>query len=59
MRKVFLNELPKRGSFRDWKNSKGYVIKFIYDELEGYIKILDCDVKSKRYIYNIRTINYK
>lgn len=45
MRKVFLDELPKKkyGNKEtiDWKNSIGYKVKFIYDDIEGEIEIID------------------
>ena len=38
MRKeIFLENLPKRGRFIDWKNSIGHKVKFIYNNIEGYI----------------------
>jgi very-short-patch-repair endonuclease len=45
MRKVFLDDLPRkeyRGKIVfDWKKSLGYKIKFIYDNLEGWIEIIN------------------
>lgn len=41
MRKVFLDDLPKRGKVVDWMSSPGFVAKFIYDDIEGEIKIVD------------------
>ena len=42
MRKVFLEELSiyKNGKIC-WKNSIGSIVRFIYDDIEGYIEILD------------------
>ena len=48
MRKIFLDELPKKYGFGasenelviDWKNSIGYKVKFIYDNTEGEIEII-------------------
>lgn len=42
MRKVFLDELPKRGKTNqiNWNDSSGYKIKFIYDDIEGLISII-------------------
>lgn len=64
MRKVFLDELPKwkkgqrcRGKI-NWKASIGYKIKFIYDDIEGKIEILDVTnnyIKAK-YKDNIQNI---
>ena len=44
MRKGFLENLPKsnhNGGSIDWKNSIGSIVRFIYDDIEGYIEILD------------------
>ena len=53
MRKVFLDELPKSKSGRsiNWKESVGYTVNFIYDEIEGYLEIVD-------YKNNYLTIKY-
>lgn len=45
-RKIFLDELPRGGvgiasNKINWKNSVGCQIKFIYDDIEGYIYILE------------------
>jgi len=56
IRKVFLEELPcKQGiganskkQVTDWKNSKGYKVKFIYDDIEGYITIFDYNSKKQQ-----------
>ena len=49
MRKVFLDDLPKRGSFIDWKNSVGIKeIKFIYDDIKGELEIIDY---KNKYLY--------
>ena len=39
MRKVFLENLPKRGKLIDWKNSIGLAINFIYNNLNGNFEI--------------------
>lgn len=41
MRKVFLEDLPRKGKLIDWKKSAGYKVKFIYDNIEGYIEIIN------------------
>lgn len=38
---IDLNELPRKGTKIDWKNSIGYKCKFVYDDIEGEIEILD------------------
>ena len=45
IRKVFLDDLPKKmragKEIIDWKNSVGYKVAFIYDDLNGEFEILD------------------
>ena len=41
LRKVFLDELPRNKSRIDWCNSVGMKVKFVYDDIEGEIEILD------------------
>lgn len=58
MRKVFLDELPRKygiGANKnkltlDWKNSIGYKIKFIYDDIKNEIEIIDYNSKD-RYLH--------
>lgn len=73
MRKVFLDDLPKSKGFGvnskkeiiDWKNSVGYKVKFIYDDIEGEVEILDynnkqlliTDMKGK--FFNIKINGFK
>lgn len=57
IRKVFLECLPRRASGKtiSWKNSIGYIIPFIYDGIEGNIKIIEYikDTHDKlKIIYN-------
>ena len=45
MRKVFLDELPRGGkcvnkNSINWKESIGYKVKFVYDNIEGIINRL-------------------
>ena len=40
MRKVFLENLPKRGSLINWKKSVGLKVHFIYDDIEDDIEII-------------------
>lgn len=55
MRKVFLDDLPRKSGSGankgkdvvDWLNSIGCVVKFIYDEIEDEIKIIDYDSKTQ------------
>lgn len=64
MRKVFLDNLPKHKKNLDtgninWKDSVGTKIKFIYDDLSGYLDILDYKYPNVvvSYYGNIKTIN--
>ena len=41
MKKVFLDDLPKRGKLVDWKNSVGHKVKFIYEKIEDEIEIIN------------------
>ena len=43
MRKVFLDDLPRlnKAGYICWANTVGCTLKFIYDEVEGELKILD------------------
>ena len=54
MRKIFLDDLPKgglnRGNRINWKDSIGYKIKFIYDNIEGEFEITKYENKTE-YIY--------
>lgn len=61
MRKVFLDELPRKGKIIDWKSSVGYKVKFIYDEIKGELEIINheaCDMMlTLKYNGNLRKIN--
>ena len=68
MKKMFTDDLPHRGKFIDWKNSIGYIVKFIYDNIKGEVKIVDyykknssnyIKVKYKNKNYNINIISFK
>jgi len=74
MKKVFLDDLPRRGKFIDWKNSIGYIIKFIYEDnfnnrIEGELEIIDyfkinnkvfhLNLKYKNNITSISADNFK
>ena len=65
MKKVFLDDLPRkiRGNKEciDWENSVGYKgIKFIYDDIEGEIEIVEyfnCNNISIKYDNKIYSLN--
>ena len=47
MRKVFLDELPRKGGKSDridWKKSVGCKIPFIYDDIQGEMEIINYNV---------------
>lgn len=46
MRKVFLDNLPKKGARINWKESIGYSVSFIYDEIIGEVEIKAYDGKK-------------
>jgi len=41
MRKVFLDDLPRKGTLIDWESSVGFKIPFIYDDINGHIMIIE------------------
>ena len=51
IRKVFLEDLPrdKRNRIK-WILSIGYKIRFIYDDTEGWLEIIDYDKKSRNLV---------
>ena len=71
MRKMFLDDLPKKMNKGkeciDWKNSAGYKVHFIYDDIEGELEILNyipnnnpkISIKYNNKIFDIQTNNFK
>lgn len=66
MRKVFLDDLPRweGGTNKDrinWKASVGRIIKFVYDDIEDEIQIIDHNAKKELLIirYNNNDYNLK
>lgn len=51
-RKVFLENLPKRNNTEqiDWKNSIGYKIRFIYEDIEGEFEIVGYGIYREGYL---------
>ena len=43
MKKVFLDNIPRNGKLILWKYSINKIIRFIYDEIEGEMQIIDYD----------------
>ena len=67
MRKVFLENLPrtKTGTRIRWMNSIGYKVKFVYDDIEGEVEIINYDpviqeliIKYNDKHYNIKTNHF-
>ena len=75
MKKIFLDDLPKKLGFGankdreciDWDNSIGYKVKFIYDDIEDELKIINhyrrsnhnfLDIEYNNRIVNINTCNF-
>ena len=50
MKKVFLEDLPhcKTGNQILWKNCTGSKVRFIYDDIDGFIEIIDFNPKTNR-----------
>lgn len=68
MKKIFLENLPLRGKFINWKNSIGYTVKFIYNSIQGEIKIINYyKIENKHYLkiqyklqfYDIKVSSFK
>lgn len=67
MNKIFLEHLPHRGKLIDWKNSVGYFIHFIYEEIEGDLEVINyinekhikIEIKYNNNIYSISTGSIK
>ena len=38
---IKLDNLPMKGKLIDWKNSIGYNVYFEYEDVKGYVKIID------------------
>jgi len=69
---IFLDNLPKKLGFGanknkeciDWVNSIGYKVKFIYDDIEGEVEIIDYCKENKQLIikynnnFSINTSNF-
>lgn len=64
MRKVFTDDLPRMGKLISWVKSIGYKVKFIYDDIEGWVEIIDCKssilyIKYTNNIFKITTEDFK
>ena len=62
MRKIFLDNLPKRKrgdkEIINWKNSIGYKCKFIYDDIEDEIEIIEYHYNAYiTFLYNGKKFN--
>ncbi|EPB8173244.1 hypothetical protein ACRTAL_002422 [Clostridium perfringens] len=58
MRKVFLENLPKKGDRINWKESIGYKVPFVYDDIEGEIKIIDYITKDRKLVLKYNNEKY-
>ena len=47
-KKIFLDNLPRKNNKIDWKNSVGCKVKFIYNDIEDYIEIIEYIKQSNR-----------
>lgn len=68
MKKVYIDKLPKinKTTKINWKNCIGYKIRFIYDDIEGWVEIIDyiqknqnLYIKYNEEIFNIKTGHFK
>lgn len=66
MRKVFLEDLPKRGKYVSWIDSIDMRVNFVYDEVEGEIDIVDykkslqeLHIKHNNNIFKIHTSDFQ
>lgn len=48
MKKVYLENLPRKRKCIDWINSIGYVVYFVYENIKGDIKIIDFNIKTRK-----------
>ena len=48
MKKIYLDDLPQKGKSIDWKNSIGYQIPFIYNEIQSNLDIIDYNPKNNK-----------
>lgn len=66
MNKIYIDNLPKdKRNKIIWKNTIGYDVKFIYDNIEGIVKIIDYDIQNQQIklkynkeIFNIYTSSF-
>jgi hypothetical protein len=58
-KKIFLENLPKRGKLISWKNSIGYKIYFIYENIEGFIEIIELNKDAINVIVEYKGTQYK
>ena len=56
MRKVFLDELPRKNKNINWKQSVGYVVKFIYDDIEGGVEIIDLTRENRKSMLTLKNL---
>lgn len=58
VRKVFLDELPKnKGEKVDWLKCKNYRVRFIYDDIQGWIEIADVKRENSRTILYLKYLD--
>lgn len=58
MKKVFLDHLPKYGKRINWVESVGFNIRFIYDDIEGEVKIIGYDKNVQKLKIKYKGIDY-
>lgn len=60
MMKVFLDELPRKGASNiiDWFKSNGFKVKFIYNDIEGWVEIADVKREGRKTMLGLKYLNY-
>jgi hypothetical protein len=62
-KQIFLGNLPRKiykgKECIDWINSVGEKVKFIYDDIEGYIQIINCNSTTQEIIIQYNEVEYK
>jgi Mn-dependent DtxR family transcriptional regulator len=60
MKKIFLESLPRKGvtNIIDWFKSVGYKLRFIYDNIEGWIEIVDVKREGRKTMLGLKYLDY-
>lgn len=58
-RQIDLSRLPKKGKIINWRESIGYTVKFIYEDIKGEVIIVDYDGENLTLRYNNKDFEIK